>query len=178
MASGIAEIHPLCLTFLINKWNFNEFTSEQMIGLFSCFIDVKVPEDLRIYAPNLQDKFLKSKITDVMEIYKKYCGREEDMDLCTGIRYEDSLQYDIIDYSMKWSRLENEVDCKRFIQNTISEKGISIGDFTKSMLKIVTISKEWISVFEELGNIDIVYKLTKIEGMIMKYITTSQSLYV
>jgi hypothetical protein len=178
MASGIAEIHPLCLTSLINGWNFNEFTSEQMIGLFSCFTDVKVPEDLRMYRPSIDDVFLKSKILDVMEIYKKYSGREEDLELCTGIRYEDALQYDMIDFAMEWSHLENEIDCKRFIQSVVSEKGISIGDFTKSMLKIVTISKEWITVFEELGSVDIVYKLTNIEGMIMKYVTTAQSLYV
>jgi superfamily II RNA helicase len=178
MASGIAEIHPLCLTSLIKKWNFNEFTSEQMIGLFSCFTDVKVPEDLRMHRPSIGDEFLKSKILDVMEIYKKYSGREEDLELCTGIRYEDALQYDMIDFAMDWAHLDNEIDCKRFIQNVVSEKGISIGDFTKSMLKIVTISKEWISVFEELGNVDIVYKLTNIESMILKYVTTSQSLYV
>ena len=178
MASGIAEIHPLCLTSLINSWNFNDFTSEQMIGLFSCFTDVKVPEDLRMYRPSIDDEFLKSKIMEIMEIYKKYCGREEDLELCTGIRYEDALQFDMIEYAMKWSHLDSEIDCKRFIQTIVSEKGISIGDFTKSMLKIVTISKEWISVFEELGNVDIVYKLTNIEGMILKYVTTSQSLYV
>jgi superfamily II RNA helicase len=178
MASGIAEIHPLCLTSLINSWNFNDFTSEQMIGLFSCFTDVKVPEDLRIYRPSIDDDFLKSKIMEIMEIYKKYCGREEDLELCTGIRYDDALQFDMIEYAMKWSHLDSEIDCKRFVQTIVSEKGISIGDFTKSMLKIVTISKEWISVFEELGNVDIVYKLTNIEGMILKYVTTSQSLYV
>ena len=178
MASGIAEIHPLCLTSLIQKWNFNEFTSEQLIGLFSCFTDVKVPEDLRMYGPSIDDDFLKSKIKEVIEIYKKYSGREEDLELCTGIRYEDALQYDMIDFAMDWANLDNEIDCKRFIQTIVSEKGISTGDFTKSMLKIVTISKEWISVFEELGNVDIVYKLTKIEGMILKYVTTAQSLYV
>lgn len=178
MASGIAEIHPLCLTFLIKYWNFDEFTSEQMIGLFSCFTDVKVQQDLRMYRPNVSDEFLKLKILDVMEIYKKYCGREEDLEICTGIRYEDALQYDIIDFAMDWAHLDTETECKRFIQSVVSEKGISIGDFTKSMLKIVTISKEWISVFEELGNVDIVYKLSKIEGMIMKYVTTAQSLYV
>jgi hypothetical protein len=139
---------------------------------------VKVPEDLRMHRPSIGDEFLKSKILDVMEIYKKYSGREEDLELCTGIRYEDALQYDMIDFAMDWAHLDNEIDCKRFIQNVVSEKGISIGDFTKSMLKIVTISKEWISLFEELGNVDIVYKLSKIEGMIMKYVTTAQSLYV
>jgi len=178
MASGIAEIHPLCLSFLINNWELDQFSVKQLIGLFSCFTDVKVQQDLRMYHPSISDDFLKSKIIEVMEIYRRYCGREEDMDLCTGIRYEDSLQYDIIEYSMKWSELDNELDCKKFIQNTISEKGISIGDFTKAMLKIVTISKEWINVFEELCEVGIVYKLTKIENMVLKYITTSQSLYV
>jgi len=178
MASGIAEMHPLCLTTLISGWELDQFSVEQLIGLFSCFTDVKVQQDLRMYRPTISDEFLKSKITEVVEIYKKYCGREEDMEVCTGIRYEDALQYDMIEYSMKWSELENELDCKRFIQNAISEKGISIGDFTKSMLKIVTISKEWISVFEELGEVGIVHKLTKIEGMVLKYVTTSQSLYV
>lgn len=178
MACGIAEIHPLCLTTLISGWELEQFSVEQFIGLFSCFTDVKVQQDLRMYRPTISDEFLKSKIMEVVEIYKKYCGREEDMEVCTGIRYEDALQYDMIEYSMKWSELENELDCKRFIQNVISEKGISIGDFTKSMLKIVTISKEWISVFEELGEVGIVHKLTKIEGMVLKYVTTSQSLYV
>jgi superfamily II RNA helicase len=178
MASGIAEIHPLCLTTLISGWELDQFTVEQFIGLFSCFTDVKVQQDQRMYRPIISDEFLKSKIMEVVEIYKKYCGREEDMEVCTGIRYDDALQYDMIEYSMEWSKLDNENDCKRFIQNIVSEKGISIGDFTKSMLKIVTISKEWISVFEELGEVGIVYKLTKIEGLILKYVTTSQSLYV
>jgi superfamily II RNA helicase len=178
MASGIAEIHPLCLTTLISGWELDQFSVEQLIGLFSCFTDVKLQQDLRMYRPTISDEFLKSKIMEVIEIYKKYCGREEDIEVCTGIRYEDALQYDMIEYSMKWSELENELDCKRFIQNAISEKGISIGDFTKSMLKIVTISKEWIGVFEELGEVGIVHKLTKIEGMVLKYVTTSQSLYV
>jgi superfamily II RNA helicase len=178
MASGIAEIHPLCLSLLINRWNLNEFSIQQLIGLFSCFTDVKVPEDLRMYRPNIDDDFLKSKIMEVVEMYKKYCGREEDLELCTGIRYDDDLQFDMIDFAMEWSQLDNETDCKIFIQNIVSEKGISIGDFTKSMLKIVTISKEWISVFEELDNIVVVYKLSKIEEMILKYVTTAQSLYV
>jgi superfamily II RNA helicase len=178
MASAIAEIHPLCLTLLINTWELDQFTVEQFIGLFSCFTDVKVQQDQRMYRPTISDEFLKSKIMEVVEIYKKYCGREEDMEVCTGIRYDDALQYDMIEYSMEWSKLDNETECKRFIQNIVSEKGISIGDFTKSMLKIVTISKEWISVFEELGEVGIVYKLTKIESMILKYVTTSQSLYV
>ena len=71
-----------------------------------------------------------------------------------------------------------EVWRKDFIQGKISDKGISIGDFNKAMLKIVTISKEWIKVFEEIGEVSTVHKLSQIEGLILKYVTTSQSLYV
>jgi hypothetical protein len=60
----------------------------------------------------------------------------------------------------------------------ISEKEISIGDFTKAMMKIVTVAKELMNVCELLGAIDLMYKLNQIEGMVLKYVLTSQSLYV
>ena len=59
---------------------------------------------------------------------------------------------------------------------------LSIGDFTKAMLKIVTIAKELIGVFETetllLNYIDTLQKLTLIESKILKYVMTYQSLYV
>jgi hypothetical protein len=60
----------------------------------------------------------------------------------------------------------------------LADKEISVGDFNKAMLKIVTISKELGRVSEEHGFIDLLYKLNQIEKMVLKYITTSQSLYV
>jgi len=178
-ASNIAEIHPLCLTTLIGAWNnFDSFSVRDLIGLFSCFTDVKVSEDHRTSKPNISNALLSHKIDQLIEVYNKYENREVDLDIRTGIRYEDSLMFDIIDYSMTWAKFDSETDCKYFIQGTISERGISIGDFNKAMLKIVTISKEWIKVFEELGEISTVYKLSQIERLILKYVTTSQSLYV
>ena len=46
------------------------------------------------------------------------------------------------------------------------------------MLKITTIVKEWMNVFEIIGNIEALHKFTGIETLLLKYITTSQSLYV
>lgn len=178
-ASNIAEIHPLCLSTLISGWNnFDSLSERDLIGLFSCFTDVKVSEDYRTSKPNISNAFLAHKINQLIEVYNKYEHREGELDIRTGIRYEDALMFDIIDYSMAWAKFESETDCKYFIQGTISERGISIGDFNKAMLKIVTISKEWITVFEELGSISAVHKLSRIEPLILKYVTTSQSLYV
>ena len=46
------------------------------------------------------------------------------------------------------------------------------------VFKIVTITNEWMTVFESLGRVEILHKLSLIESKILKYVTTSQSLYV
>ena len=79
---------------------------------------------------------------------------------------------------MMWCDCATEHDCKSFIQNEVAEKSISIGDFTKAMLKIVTIAKEFMNIAEAVGNVELMHKLNQIEGLVLKYVTTSQSLYV
>jgi superfamily II RNA helicase len=179
IASNIAEIHPLIITSLMESWNqFADFSPKQLVGLFSCFTDVKVPDDIRHSVPITDDDFLKEKIRTVADMYHSYETREGDMQMRTGINYTESLQFDIIDLAMQWCDCSTEEECKRFIQNDVSNKSISIGDITKAMLKIATMAKEWINVFTLCGNIDALYKFSQIEPMILKYITTSQSLYV
>jgi hypothetical protein len=86
--------------------------------------------------------------------------------------------FDMIDYAMNWCDCTTEEECKYFIQSVISEKEISIGDFTKAMMKIVTISKEIMNVCEIVGAVDLKHKLNQIEGLVLKYVLTSQSLYI
>jgi hypothetical protein len=88
------------------------------------------------------------------------------------------LCYDIVDEIQEWSRLESEQECKYFIQTNIYDKELSVGEYTKAVLKIATITKEFINIAEELGEIECLHKLKQIEPMILKYITTAQSLYV
>ena len=96
----------------------------------------------------------------------------------TGFDYSNALVYDIIDDIIKWCDCETEAECKYFVYSVLTEKEISIGDFTKAVLKITTISKEVANLCEQCGLIDLQYKLTKIDGLILKYITTTQSLYI
>ena len=103
---------------------------------------------------------------------------EGEVDIRSGINYYDALKYDIIDLSIKWCELDNERDCKIFIENEIKSISISIGDFTKAMLKIVAITKEWITVCEITNNVEAQHKFSQIDSMILKYVMTSQSLYV
>ena len=102
---------------------------------------------------------------------------EHDLQLYTGMRYDDLLMFDMIQYSMDWTLCESEQECKYFIQAVISEKGISVGDFTKAMIKIVTISRELEAVLSD-DQLDLLFKLRQIEGLVLKYVLTSQSLYI
>lgn len=180
IASNIAEIHPLILTELVvNSWNyFAEFSPKQIVGLFSCFTDIKIPDHERKSIPTTDDVFLKGCIESIRNAYISYGDIEYSADMRTGIQYEDALIYDMVDFAMQWCDYTTEIECKTFIQCRIAECGISVGDFTKAMLKIVTITREWMNVCEMLGQIEALHKLNQIEGMVLKYVTTSQSLYV
>lgn len=179
IASNVAEIHPLIISKLMIKYNyFEHFSTKQLIGLFSCFTNVKIPNDQKSSIPITDDEYLKECIKDLQNYYKDYDKWEFENDVRTGIKYDDELIFDMIEFSMKWCDCNNESDCKYFIQNDVADKSISIGDFTKAMLKIVTITKEMMNVCELIGKIDLMYKLSHIEGFVLKYVTTSQSLYV
>jgi len=179
IASSIAEIHPLIISKLMMDHNyFVDFSTKQLVGLFSCFTDIKIPFDERKVLPNCADSLLSSTITKMKNMYLSFQDREFQLDIQTGIKYDDVLNFDIIEFSMKWCDSDTEQQCKYFIQNDLADKSISIGDFNKALLKIVTISKELITICEEIGQIELLYKLTQIESLILKYVTTSQSLYV
>ena len=96
----------------------------------------------------------------------------------TGIDYENVLNFDIIDEAMEWCDCSCEEECKLFIQSRLFEKEIGIGDFTKAMMKIATIAKEFQICCGLEENIEWRYKLSQIDVLVLKYIATTQSLYV
>ena len=87
--------------------------------------------------------------------------------------------YDVIDNMMLWaSDCTTEQESKYFIQQTLGEKGISVGDFTKAVMKISTIARELMALCETYAMTELQHKLSQIDPLILKYITTSQSLYI
>ena len=180
MATHLAEIHPLVFTKLLEKTNqFENFTPKQLVSLFSCFTDIKVSPDMKACTPHSEDTFLQRQIIWLKDEMVRFESLENQYQLSTGIHYEDMLMYDMIDPMGIWAiECTNEQECKYFIQQTLGEKGISIGDFTKSVMKISTITKEVIALCEKHEMIDLMHKLSQIDQLILKYVTTSQSLYI
>ena len=179
-ATKISEIHPLIWSKFISspeKWNYlSDFSIKQIIGLFSCVTNIKVVSEYRLSIPKTSDIFLKSKLLELQSEYKRYEDIEVMNELSTGISYEDALMFDIIDESMEWCDCNTEEECKWFIQTKLSEKEISVGDFAKAMMKISTVIKELSTTFTE--NTELLFKLSTVDELVLKYIATSQSLYV
>jgi hypothetical protein len=179
IASNIHEIHPLIFAqFMNDQYDFASYSCEQIIGLLACFTDVKVDEDQRNWYVTSEDSVLKAQLLKLHALFDKYETMEYDESVNTGFDYKSALNYDMTDFAMEWAKCESEEECKYFIQVKLEEKKISVGDFVKAILKISTITKELSSVAEEYGKIELLNKLSKIDGLILKYVTMSQSLYV
>jgi hypothetical protein len=180
IASNIAEIHPLIISKYMMEWRqFADFSEIQLIAFLSVFADVKVPEDSRIFEPRTKDAFLKRRLEELRDEYMRMDKLELSREMYTGISYDDALMYDLVDDMMEWCLCETEQQCKYFLQHRITDElGVSVGDFTKACMKISTISKELSNVCESLGFMDCLYKLSRVDTHILKYIATTQSLYV
>lgn len=179
IAVELAEVHPVIMAQLVDAWNgFADFSVDHMIGFLAFFTDVKIDEESKAWQPKSEDTFLNGKLPGVVKWYYFYEELEQERSMKTGIDYTNALNYDMPDIMMEWSKCENEEECKWFVQTRLFEKGISIGDFVKSVMKVSVISKELSNMAEKMGNVELLHKLSMIDGKILKYVTTSQSLYL
>jgi superfamily II RNA helicase len=179
MAADVAEIHPIVFVQLLQQTDqFAQFSPKQLVGLFSCFTDIKVAQDMRMGVPNSKDTLLQKTVEKMDQLFNNLADIEYKKSMDTGINYNNVLMYDLVDLVAEWCHCETEQNCKYYIQQVLDEKGISVGDFSKGILKIATILKEIGALCEKHGQIELQHKLASIEPMILKYITTAQSLYV
>jgi len=178
VAANMAEIHPVIGANVYQYTNaFESWTAADFIMYLSCFTQIKVDEEFRRMAvPDTIDRELR----DIMKWTQNKIEELEDMEtkrqIYTGICYKDMMTFDLVEEISQWTRCETEQQCKYFIQTVLADRGISVGDFTKAVLKIATIAREWETVF--CKDTSVLYELSQIESMILKYITTCQSLYV
>lgn len=181
IAAQIAETHPLVMAKCVQEWRaFADFTVHQIVGFLACFVDVKVPEEYRAETPKTKDVFLKFRVAEMQSMFHRIEQQELDWQADTG--YKVSVQFDLIDEFMEWTKCEDELACKSFLQRlTNSEKAVSAGDFAKAGMKICALAKELeqaVSNTNMDGIVEGVHKLSQIDGLVLKYITTTQSLYL
>jgi hypothetical protein len=109
-------------------------------------------------------------------MFSDYQQTEIDYKINTGADY--NIHYDLISYVAEWTQCEDVETCKLLLQRLAEEKGIFLGEFVKSLLKINNISCEMEKIAEMTGNIEFLSKLKEIPNLTLKFVVTNQSLYV
>ena len=165
---------------IVGEWDyFREFTPRQIVGLLSCLTDAKMKEEYDTEVIRSKDAFMKQRVEELRKRYILFAEEESKRDIQTG--GANLCNIHMMDLAMEWCDCGSEEACKIFIQTKIDEVGISLGDFTKSVLKIATAAKELRGLYELpccCNQTEYYHKLVNIEELVLKYVATNQSLYV
>lgn len=175
-AAQLKEVHGLVFANLYEDGQLNTLTAKQLVALFSCFTNLRVPDDVRETVPKTRDPALRAIVVRVQEAYDAIQREELDERLDTGFDY--SLQYDLLDYVEEWCDCLTVEECKWVLQKMGEEKEIFLGEFVKALLKINNISAEFEKIAELNGHVALLATLKEIPHLTLKYVVTNQSLYV
>jgi len=177
IAGVVSEINPILITYLCDKWNnFEDFKPTDLVAFFSLFTDVRVHDEYRVYpgfTTYCEEEFMNDTIKSFEKLRESLIITEQSHQVCVKESGLDGFCYDLLDFMYDWCDCRDEFECKVLIME-MDSRGISVGDFTKAVLKISTIARE----FSETTCVELKHKLSEIDGLILKYVATNQSLYL
>ncbi len=174
-AQYFRESNCLLFSSLHASKEFDSMTGKQIACFFSCFTNVSVSDDNKTNL--LKDSCDVKRISEYSFTYLSILLKEEmDVRIKTGTCYE--MHFDLIYHVGEWWEAQNEPECKYVLQKLVEEKGVSLGEFVKALLKINNIVDELSKVAEINGEVALLNKLEEIPKNILKFVATNQSLYV
>ena len=153
IAMQLQEVHALALADLYNENNkFRNLSIEQIVGIFSCFTNISIPDDKKLQYPACNDHIVRSLAKTLTNSVNRYYDLEVENQLNTGTDY--TLHYELIDYIQDWCQADDEIACQNIITK-IKDNEIFLGEFIKAILKINNIAKEFEKIRESVENIEL-----------------------
>jgi superfamily II RNA helicase len=162
-ASQIHEVEPLILSSLLMDGRLNDMTTKELVGLFSCFTDIKIMDPAR-------------PTNDLLDTIEKEILVYSNDAALLNKSFVFKLQYDLIEYAVNWCDCETEEECKQILQKMESD-GIFLGDFVKAVLKIVNIARE-VEKVALMFDLVVMEAVSYIPNVMLKYMVNNQSLYI
>lgn len=178
VASQIKETHCLVMSDLLDYYFlFDDFTEEEIIGVLSCFTTMNVSSEMRSFVPSSKNHKVCQAIEFVqkqMEFYENY---ETTNNFYTGSDY--NINFNVCDIFMKWCNIDDADKAEVFFKEVREYKQVFVGEFVKGVLKIVNILKEHEKIYSTIDeNLVYIEKIKKCYDLLLKFVCTSQSLYV
>ena len=162
---------------------FLSLTSREIVGLLSCFTNIRVCDDMRAKVPPEPAYGITYELSVSLKNMRGFMVDHYINQTKMGI-YDVSddpdkdVHFDIITQSMEWYDCENEQQCRILFEKIKGEIGVFPGEFVKAILKINNICLELQNVCEAVANVEFKHRLSTIPEKILKFIATNQSLYI
>lgn len=174
IASQICQVNCLAITYSIIN-HLVEMGTYEIAALLSCLIPLNVNDDNKLVRPKTESEYLNAATLELQCSLDKLERMEEYHDI---ISHEDyNIQYDLQNYIIKWAFASNNEQCQ-IILDDLNNIGITCADFIEAIIKICNICKEIKSACEITDNIELLRKIKNVPGILIKYVVTTQSLYV
>ena len=170
IARKIHEIHPLQFNdMLVNVKTLSEF-----IAICFCFTNIRVKKETNLDKINEKMTIpMKEKIDYILSLYDSIEKQEKDYQIIRGIHYKNTIVNDIFHEIQLWIDAKEESECQDVLRK-IQVKGISIGDFSKAILKISAMSREMMSCS---CTYEFYFILNQVDSVLLKSVCTNQTLY-
>ncbi len=175
ISSQIQEVHSLIFAELYEvTFGFKNFTTEELILLFSCFTNINVDDSIKTYTCSYL------KMNDIAKTIQTLFDKYEELQSRSYIPNDTECIFhlELINELPEWIASENEPQCLVILEKIKNNKNIFLGDFVKAILKINTIASEVDKICDILNNLELKQKLTNIGKLTLKYVATNQSLYI
>ena len=176
VASHFKEVPCLIFADLVLDNVFASFSTYEMVGILSCFTNVKVSDDKKTFLPSSDYKNVAQLLKEIHDSCNTFIDLELKNGINTGTDYD--LNFDLTDYMMFWAECDSEPECKLLLQRMSEEKDIFLGEFVKAILKVVAITVELSAVAELIGDMDLLQKCKEVPSILQKFVATNQSLYI
>ena len=179
-ATYMQEIHGLVFSDLyFSTEGFKNFSSKEIVGLLSCFTDIRIKEEERRQSYDSQEEnneYYENIINSVKPTMEKYEDLEVKRKINTGTSYYS--HYDLVNYMIEWCEGDSELIAKTILCRLKYDENIFIGEFIKAILKINNVVKEIEKVAILLNNVELMHKLQEVPSLTLKHVVTKQSLYL
>ena len=177
VAANLHEVHSLAMADIIEEGLFDKLTTEEIISVLSIFTGVRLSEDDKYHSISKCD--VNRNIKDAVEKIGLALYKYHDIEASAKTNFSQSydIQYDMCEFLYAWCFAKNESDCRK-IYDEAKKFNIYIGEFVKSILKIVNICNELEKVATIIGNLVLLSKLSYVKEKVLKSIATNQSLYL
>lgn len=183
IATNIRETHCLVWSKIISEGLVTSPTLsvEDLIGFISCFTSLNVSDDYKCWNPSSCEELdsrpeLKELITKTVDLYDEFAAEEQTHQIKSGLDY--TIHFDLIELAIQWAGVQDVGEAKLLVSRLEETKKVFLGEFVKAILKIVNITHELEKVANAFGLVEFAHKLSQVPGLMLKFVATSQSLYI